>query len=122
MTKFVADNFHSEVEFSVKHMMVTKVKGTFEEYSIEIEADSIEDFENASLKATAKPGTINTGVGDRDGSALAAGLFGEAGLAGIRYPDLDRAQAGRAQGGTVPLHPVVHVVGCYHDESSIRFM
>ena len=75
MAKFVADNFHSEVEFSVKHMMVTKVKGTFEEYSIEIEADSIEDFENASLKATANPATINTGVGDRDGHLQSEDFF-----------------------------------------------
>src|SRR5699024_12057403 len=29
MAKFVADTAHSELEFTVKHMMVTKVRGTF---------------------------------------------------------------------------------------------
>ena len=75
MTKFVADNVHSEVEFSVKHMMVTKVKGTFTEYSIEIDTDSMEDFENATLKASANAATINTGVGDRDGHLQSEDFF-----------------------------------------------
>ena len=75
MTKFVADNVHSEVEFSVKHMMVTTVKGTFTEYSIEIDTDSMEDFENATLKASANAATINTGVGDRDGHLQSEDFF-----------------------------------------------
>lgn len=75
MTKFVADNIHSEVEFSVKHMMVTKVKGTFNEYSVEIDTDSMDNFENATLTASANAATINTGVGDRDGHLQSEDFF-----------------------------------------------
>ncbi|WP_462421167.1 YceI family protein [Salinicoccus sp. Marseille-QA3877] len=75
MTKFVADNVHSEVEFSVKHMMVTKVKGTFNEYSVEIDTDSMEDFENATLKASANAATVNTKVADRDGHLQSEDFF-----------------------------------------------
>ena len=75
MTKFVADNAHSEVEFSVKHMMVTKVKGTFNEYRVEIDTDSMDDFENATLKAEANTSTINTGVADRDGHLQSGDFF-----------------------------------------------
>lgn len=34
MAKFALDTAHSELEFTVKHMMVTKVKGTFGDWSI----------------------------------------------------------------------------------------
>lgn len=75
MTKFVADNAHSEVEFMVKHMMVTKVKGTFDDYSVEITADDIEDFENAKVSAKANVASINTGVADRDGHLTSGDFF-----------------------------------------------
>ncbi|MFD2829667.1 YceI family protein [Corticicoccus populi] len=75
MTKFVADNAHSEVEFMVKHMMVTKVKGTFDDYSVEITADDIEDFENAKVFAKANVASINTGVADRDGHLRSGDFF-----------------------------------------------
>ena len=54
MAKFTADTAHSELEFQVKHMMVTKVKGTFGEWSIDVEADNIEDFTTAKIKGKSK--------------------------------------------------------------------
>lgn len=75
MTKYVADTMHSEVEFMVKHMMVTKVKGTFNDYSVEIDADSIEGFENAKITAKATAASIDTGVADRDGHLKSADFF-----------------------------------------------
>lgn len=77
MTKFVADTTHSEVEFQVKHMMVTKVKGTFNEWAVEIDADNLEDFTTASIKGEATASSIDTGVEDRDGH-LASGDFFDA--------------------------------------------
>lgn len=75
MARFVADTMHSEVEFMVRHMMVTKVKGTFNDYSVEIDANNIEDFENAKVTAKATVASINTGVADRDGHLKSEDFF-----------------------------------------------
>lgn len=95
MTKFVADNAHSEVEFMVKHMMVTKVKGTFDDYSVEITADDIEDFENAKVSAKANVASINTGVADRDGH-LTSGDFFETNT----YPEITFESSNIEKSGT----------------------
>lgn len=75
MAKFVVDPMHSEMEFQVRHMMVTKVKGTFENYSIEIDVDNIENFEEAKVTAEADTASINTGVGDRDDHLRSGDFF-----------------------------------------------
>ncbi|MDO5360931.1 MAG: YceI family protein, partial [Jeotgalicoccus sp.] len=75
MAKFVADTAHSELEFQVKHMMVTKVKGTFGEWSIDIEADDIEDFTTAKITGRANTATIDTNVADRDAHLTSADFF-----------------------------------------------
>ena len=75
MAKFTADTAHSELEFQVKHMMVTKVKGTFGEWSIDVEADNIEDFTTAEITGKANAATINTKVADRDAHLTSADFF-----------------------------------------------
>lgn len=75
MAKFIGDTAHSELEFEVKHMMVTKVKGTFGEWSLDIEADDIEDFTTATITGKAKTATIDTGVADRDAHLTSADFF-----------------------------------------------
>lgn len=75
MAKFVADTAHSELEFTVKHMMVTKVKGTFGEWSIDVEADNIEDFTTAKIKGKASTATIDTNVADRDAHLTSGDFF-----------------------------------------------
>src|SRR5699024_7765778 len=75
MAKFTADTAHSELEFQVKHMMVTKVKGTFGEWSIDVEADNIEDFTTAKITGKANAATINTKVADRDAHLTSADFF-----------------------------------------------
>lgn len=38
-TKWVVDAAHSSIDFSVKHMMVAKTKGTFQKFDAAVEAD-----------------------------------------------------------------------------------
>jgi polyisoprenoid-binding protein YceI len=68
-TKWVIDPTHSEVGFSVKHMMFTKVNGTFDdvEASIETEGDSMN---NAKINATIQTASINTRNEQRDGHLI----------------------------------------------------
>lgn len=64
-TKWNIDNSHSEVGFKVKHMMISTVKGHFEEYEASIES-SKEDFSDAQFSFSAKTASINTKNNDRD--------------------------------------------------------
>ncbi|MDN8943569.1 YceI family protein, partial [Staphylococcus aureus] len=50
MTNFTFDGAHSSLEFQIKHLMVSKVKGSFDQFDVAVEGD-INDF--STLKATA---------------------------------------------------------------------
>lgn len=76
MTKTVwtVDHVHSEVGFSVKHMMISKAKGTFEKFDAVIEAD-LEDFSNANIEVKVETASINTRNEDRDNHLRSADFF-----------------------------------------------
>ncbi|WP_082235673.1 YceI family protein [Halobacillus massiliensis] len=76
MTTIVLDKVHSTLDFQIKHMMVSKAKGEFEDFDIEVNGD-FSDLESASVKATIPISSINTGNEDRDGH-LKSGDFFEA--------------------------------------------
>jgi polyisoprenoid-binding protein YceI len=65
MTTFQIDPAHTNVTVGVKHMMVTTVRGTFEDVSGTAEVDDTDPTQsNAEIRIGA--GSINTGVGPRD--------------------------------------------------------
>ncbi|GAA3722575.1 YceI family protein [Salinicoccus jeotgali] len=66
MTVYVSDQAHSEVAFQVKHMMVSKVRGGFENFHFEIETEDLETFKDASLYAEIQTESINTKNTSRD--------------------------------------------------------
>lgn len=68
------DPVHSQVEFSVDHLVVFKVKGAFNEYQGEIEADSASKA-LTSAKAEIKVASIDTREPKRDGHLLSADFF-----------------------------------------------
>lgn len=72
-TKWVLDPAHSELQFKVKHLMITTVTGSFNDFSAELTTDS-EDFEHSSISFKAGVSSIDTGNKDRDGH-LASGDF-----------------------------------------------
>ncbi len=45
MTNFTFDGAHSSLEFQIKHLMVSKVKGSFDQFDVAVEGD-INDFIN----------------------------------------------------------------------------
>ncbi|MFD1706153.1 YceI family protein [Siminovitchia sediminis] len=59
------DKAHSEVQFSVRHMMISRVKGEFKEFSAEIQADP-EDLTTANIQFTIDVSSVDTGNEDRD--------------------------------------------------------
>ncbi|MEA2497861.1 MAG: hypothetical protein QOH26_266 [Actinomycetota bacterium] len=69
---WVLDRAHSSVEFVAKHLMVTKVRGSFAEFEGAIHvADRLED---SWAEATMKTSSISTGDAKRDGH-LTSGDF-----------------------------------------------
>lgn len=63
--KWVLDPAHSELQFKVKHMMVSNVTGYFNRFNIEVET-SDEEMENARIQFTADADSIYTKNEQRD--------------------------------------------------------
>lgn len=67
------DPVHSEVTFSVRHMMVSKVRGSFEQFDATLTVP--EDPFTSSLEATIDASSINTGNQQRDDHVRSADFF-----------------------------------------------
>lgn len=64
-TKWTIDPAHTEIGFSVKHLMISKVKGVFGEFKGDVVSSPF-GFATALVNAIIVPGSINTGSPDRD--------------------------------------------------------
>ncbi len=71
--KYVIDKSHSVVGFVVKHMMVSKVRGSFKEFEGEINV--AEDVENSSVGVVIKLESVDTGEGQRDDHLRSGDFF-----------------------------------------------
>lgn len=65
VTTWQLDPTHSSVEFSVKHMMMTTVRGRFKTVQATLRGDR-DHPEEAGVDATLDVASIDTGVSDRD--------------------------------------------------------
>ncbi|GAA0498644.1 YceI family protein [Salinibacillus aidingensis] len=75
MAKYAVDQAHSEIGFEVKHMMVSKVKGVFESYTAEVEADDLSDLTTADISFKFDVASINTRNEDRDNHLKSQDFF-----------------------------------------------
>lgn len=73
-TKWVLDPSHSEVQFKVKHLMISNVTGSFNVISASAESQD-DSFSNASVSFSADLNTINTNNKDRDAHLKSADFF-----------------------------------------------
>lgn len=74
MKKWNVDASHSSLGFSVKHMMVSKVRGSFTDFTADVEAEET-DLTGANIAFTIKVASINTGSEDRDNHLRSADFF-----------------------------------------------
>ncbi len=72
--KWNLDPSHSEVTFKVKHMMITNVSGSFNEFSVDASTEG-EDFSKAEISFTAKAASVNTNSEQRDGHLRSPEFF-----------------------------------------------
>lgn len=75
MAKWTIDQSHSHIGFSVKHMMVSKVKGQFDAYTANVEAADLADLSTASIQFEIETASINTRNEDRDNHLKSADFF-----------------------------------------------
>lgn len=74
MTTWKIDPAHSEVNFKVKHLVVSTVTGTFNKFDASIETES-EDFSDAKISFEADINSINTKNEQRDAHLKSADFF-----------------------------------------------
>lgn len=84
-TKWSVDPMHSEVQFKVKHLMITTVTGYFQKFNIEAESAD-EKFSDASnVVFTADVNSINTNNEQRDTHLKSADFFDAENNGEIRF-------------------------------------
>lgn len=64
-TNWVLDPLHSEIQFKIKHLVISTVTGSFGQFTASLTSPGA-DFENASVEATIDVNSIHTGQPDRD--------------------------------------------------------
>jgi polyisoprenoid-binding protein YceI len=74
ITTWQLDPTHSSVEFAVKHMMMTTVRGRFKEFKATLRGDR-DHAEKAAVEGVIQAASIDTGVADRDGHLRSGDFF-----------------------------------------------
>jgi polyisoprenoid-binding protein YceI len=81
---WTVDQAHSAIHFSVRHMVVSKVRGRFAEWTAALSFDP-DDLTQANLDVTIDAASIDTGVADRDTHLRSADFLNVAEHPNLRY-------------------------------------
>ncbi|CAG5076442.1 YceI family protein [Thermobacillus xylanilyticus] len=73
-TKWAVDTMHSSIDFSIRHMMIAKVKGSFNQFEASIEADP-NDLTTADIAFSVDVASVDTRNADRDAHLRSADFF-----------------------------------------------
>lgn len=82
-TTWVIDKSHSTIGFSVTHMAVSEVEGSFKEFDGSVVSKKADDFDGAEVTFTAKAASIDTDNERRDGHLKSPDFFDAE-----KYPEL----------------------------------
>lgn len=74
LTKWAVDPTHTEVQFKVKHLVISTVTGAFNEFSGSVETET-DDFDGATVSFEAKTASVDTNNDDRDNHLRSADFF-----------------------------------------------
>lgn len=84
-TTWKLDPMHSEVQFKVKHLMITTVTGYFKSFDVNVTTEG-DDFSKASaIEFTADVNSLSTNNEQRDGHLLSADFFDAANHGQLRF-------------------------------------
>jgi polyisoprenoid-binding protein YceI len=73
-TKWVIDPMHSEIQFKVKHLVISTVSGFFKSFEGTLETEK-EDFEDSSISFSLDINSIETNQSQRDEHLKSADFF-----------------------------------------------
>ena len=73
-TKWNLDPTHSEITFKVRHMMISNVKGNFNNFTATVETED-DTFKNATIKPSLQRASVDTNNADRDTHLKSAEFF-----------------------------------------------
>lgn len=96
MAKWKIDPTHSEIQFKVKHLMITTVTGYFGKFDSEVEADN-DNFENAKVTFTADVDSISTNNEQRDTHLKSDDFFNAANHAQVKFKSTELRKKGDDQ-------------------------
>jgi polyisoprenoid-binding protein YceI len=83
--KWKIDPTHSEIQFKVKHLMITTVTGYFKQFDLEVETET-DDFTTAKkIEFTADINSIDTNNAQRDAHLKSAEFFDADNHAQLRF-------------------------------------
>lgn len=71
--RWTLDPFHSSVGFTIRHLGVSKVRGRFARFDVDVVVG--EALETTSVRATIDVASIDTGNADRDAHVLSADIL-----------------------------------------------
>jgi polyisoprenoid-binding protein YceI len=74
VTKWVLDPMHSEVQFKVKHLVISNVTGQFKSFEGQLETVA-DNFEGAEIEFSLDVNSIDTNQEQRDGHLKSAEFF-----------------------------------------------
>jgi len=83
-TKWTVDPAHSELQFKVKHLMITNITGGFHKFDATVETEG-DDFSSAKIQVSVDAGSITTGSDQRDGHVKGADFFDVAQFPNITF-------------------------------------
>lgn len=84
MAKWTIDPAHSEVQFKVKHLVISTVTGSFNKFEGSAEAES-DDFSNAKINFSLDVDSIDTNQPQRDGHLKSPDFFDAAAFPKITF-------------------------------------
>ncbi|RSK37151.1 YceI family protein [Hymenobacter metallilatus] len=92
-TKWVLDPMHSEVQFKIKHLVISTVTGAFKQFdgSAETEGDT---FDNAQVRMSLDVNSIDTNQEQRDQHLKADDFFAVATFPHITFESTSLAKSG----------------------------
>lgn len=82
-TTWKIDELHSDVQFKIKHLVISTVTGSFTKFSAEAETEG-DDFAGAKISFSADVNSISTGNDQRDGHLKSPDFFDTA-----NHPTMD---------------------------------
>ena len=94
-TKWNLDPSHSEVQFKVKHMVISTVSGELQIFDAAIEAEN-DDFSHAKINFSADVNSINTKNKDRDNHLKSDDFF-----SANQYPEIKFTSASGIENGKI---------------------